>query len=222
MNYLIPLIILPYLVRVLGHSEYGALGLSFTIVQYILLFTDFGFNLRSSRDIARNKYDIDYVNQVFSATICIKLFFSLLSIILLVFLIYGIGVFYEIRWVVFCGLVYVFGSVLTPIWLFQGLEKVVIFSVFTTVFKILTIPLVFLFVKSDSDADITIFIQGFVFLFTGVFSIFYAFKKFEISFVLVRLRYIKDTIKNSSVIFVGTIAVSLYTLSTPYSFRLDE
>ncbi len=214
-NYLVPLVILPYLVRVLGPSGYGVLGLSFTIIQYIVLFTDFGFNLSSSREIARNKDNIDYVNRVFSTTIYIKLFFSLLPTATLIFLIYGLGIFYEIRYVVFCGLVYVLGSVLTPIWLFQGLEKVVIFSVFTTVLKILTIPLIFLFVKSDSDADIAILIQGVIFLFTGVLSVFYAFKKFKISFVLVRLEYIKATIKDSGIIFIGTVAVSLYTLSTP-------
>ena len=51
-NYLIPLMVFPYLVRVLGPAEYGRIGLATTVVQYLCLFVDFGFNLTASRAIA--------------------------------------------------------------------------------------------------------------------------------------------------------------------------
>ncbi|WP_146256462.1 oligosaccharide flippase family protein, partial [Morganella morganii] len=54
-NYLVPLITLPYLARTLGIVQYGALNLSLSLIQYGVIFITFGFNLSATRDIAKNR-----------------------------------------------------------------------------------------------------------------------------------------------------------------------
>ncbi|MFA0423118.1 oligosaccharide flippase family protein, partial [Vibrio sp. 10N.222.54.A1] len=44
-NYLVPLILVPYLVRTLGAESYGEFNLALSIILYGCLFIDFGFNL---------------------------------------------------------------------------------------------------------------------------------------------------------------------------------
>ncbi|MER1744005.1 oligosaccharide flippase family protein, partial [Proteus mirabilis] len=54
-NYIIPLITLPYLTRKLGFYEYGMLNTSLNIILYLVLFIDFGFNFSATKDIAKNR-----------------------------------------------------------------------------------------------------------------------------------------------------------------------
>ena len=54
-NYIAPLVLVPYLTRILGVEKYGVLGLAITVSQYLILLTDFGFNFTASRKIAQFK-----------------------------------------------------------------------------------------------------------------------------------------------------------------------
>lgn len=56
-GYVIPLITLPYLVRTLGIESYGYLGFSIAIVQYFVLFVNYGFDLSATSHIAKNGND---------------------------------------------------------------------------------------------------------------------------------------------------------------------
>ncbi|MBB7893266.1 oligosaccharide flippase family protein, partial [Escherichia coli] len=85
-NYLLPLIILPYLVRVLGPEQYGRLGFSVAIIQYLILLIDFGFNLLSSARIAKNKENTFIVSKIYSATIFAKVCISIIIIFITILL----------------------------------------------------------------------------------------------------------------------------------------
>ncbi|WAT01799.1 oligosaccharide flippase family protein [Rouxiella chamberiensis] len=64
-GYILPLVTLPYLVRVLGPSQYGILGFSFAFVQYFTLIVQYGFDLSATNKIAIHKEDKTLVSQVF-------------------------------------------------------------------------------------------------------------------------------------------------------------
>ena len=56
-DYLLALIILPFIARVLGPEELGYVGLVQTFGLFILLIMEFGFPLMATREIAKNKND---------------------------------------------------------------------------------------------------------------------------------------------------------------------
>ena len=64
-TYLVPLITLPYLVRVLGAQSYGVLSFSLAIIQYFILLTDYGFNLSATQKISVICGDINKISNVF-------------------------------------------------------------------------------------------------------------------------------------------------------------
>ncbi|WP_446919834.1 oligosaccharide flippase family protein, partial [Klebsiella pneumoniae] len=78
-SFLIPLITMPYLIRVLGFNNYGMFILTQAIAQYVLLFSDFGFNLSSTKKVARNQNNELRVSIIFWSTIFGKFILFLIS-----------------------------------------------------------------------------------------------------------------------------------------------
>lgn len=213
-NYVIPLVILPYLIRVLGPEEYGRLGFVLSIIQYLVLISDYGFNLYSASRIAKNQKNKIKINEIYSQTIYSKFLIFIATLIFLFVMVSLNERFYDVRFLLCIALIQVVGTITTPVWLFQGLEVMRNFAILNIVSKIICLPLVFAFVKSKSDISYAVLFQTSVYFLNGIISL-YLVKRSGIKFVKIPLHVILTNIKNSSAIFLGTFSISLYTVSTP-------
>ena len=63
-DYLLLLLILPFIARVLGPSALGEVGLAQTFGLFILLLMEFGFPLMATRQVARIKDDVKELNLI--------------------------------------------------------------------------------------------------------------------------------------------------------------
>ncbi|MDH3532218.1 MAG: oligosaccharide flippase family protein [Gammaproteobacteria bacterium] len=121
-NYLIPLATLPYLIRVLGAEQYGAIAVAYAATFFMVLFVDAGFNTLAIRRLARPGIGLARIAEIYSATQIIKvaqcaaMFLVLCALVLFV---PEIGTAWQVYLATFP---IVIGSLLFPTWLFQGLE----------------------------------------------------------------------------------------------------
>lgn len=216
-NYLIPLIIFPYLVRVLGPAEYGRIGLATSIIQYFCLFIDFGFNLTASKAIAVSSKTKEEISAIFFKTMLAKLFLLLLSIGLIFFLSCKVEQFHSINSLLHILCFQLVGAMLLPVWFFQGVEKMSSVTISYILARGLSIPLTFIFVQEQNDINIAALIQGGATFVAGMISIYFVYKTNCITLKFrLRISEVFDTLIKSSPIFIGSIAMSLYTMSNPF------
>lgn len=212
-NYILPLISMPYLLRVLGPEIYGEVIYALTAVGYFILLVDYGFNLTGTSAVARARNDFEKLREIFSGVVYIKLGFILIStgLIVLIYNIYGtLNLHPGIFLMSFCIII---TNVLFPIWFLQGLEEMKFLTLCNIMSRIFFTIAIFWVIKNDSDAIYVPLLNFFGALISGVVSIIYLRKKLGHLLIKIGLKEIKKYLKDGFGVFFSTISISLYTLS---------
>ena len=116
-NYLLPLITLPYLVKVLGPEKYGLVAFAQAFIQYFVILTDYGFNFSATREISMNRDDWERVSKIFISVMVIKMVLIMISFVMLnSFLL--INKFARHRDLFYFSFGIVVGQAIFPIWFF--------------------------------------------------------------------------------------------------------
>lgn len=211
-NYLIPLLTIPYLLRVLGSERFGLIAFAQALIQYFVNLTDFGFNYLATKNIAQNKENKERVSEIFSNTYFQKLFLLVLSFVLLLLIVNFIPKLKKDHLVYFITFSMVIGNALFPIWLFQGLEEMKYISIFTLVSKAVFTVAIFIFVKGSDDYLLAAAFQSSWVLLAAILSIGVISRRF-----LIRLSIPKDfgklvgEFRESGKIYVTSLSNNIYS-----------
>ena len=123
LNYILPLITFPYLVRVLGPDKYGLIAFAQAFIGYFVILTDYGFNLSATREVALNRDNDKKLSEIFSSVMIIKIVYMVLSFIILCTVVFSFEKFSH-NWIIYIfAFGVVLGNVLFPVWFFQGMER---------------------------------------------------------------------------------------------------
>ncbi|WP_418603762.1 oligosaccharide flippase family protein [Hwangdonia sp.] len=215
-NLILPFVTLPYLTRVLGVSNYGVVVMVYSIMQFLNVICDYGFNLSATKDISLHRNDKLKVNTIFSSILIIKVFLLIISLAILLILTNLIPVLAGNRLAYFWGFGIVVGQAITPTWLFQGMEKMKYITIVNLVSKSLFTLLIFVFIKHSSEFIFVPLLYSIGFVLAGVLSLFFAYKEFGVSFYLSKWKDIKEELKNSTQYFYSRASVALYTSSNNF------
>jgi PST family polysaccharide transporter len=211
LNNFLPLFTMPYLVRILGPGKYGIISLAQAIMQYLINFTDYGFNLTATRDISINRENKKKVNEIFTNVMVIKLIFMTISFLLLLVTVLNYEKFKIHTPVFLLTFGMVIGNVFIPNWFFQGIEKMKYITYINLVAKILFTILVFIFIKSKSDFILVPLFYTMGFITSGIMAIFLIFSKFKIKLSKPSFSKIIVQLKEGWYVFLSTFTLSLYT-----------
>ncbi len=210
-NYLFPLLLIPYIVRVIGPSNYGAFAFAIAVVGYFAMFTDWGISLYAPREIALVRENRENLSRLVSAILYLKLLSILFLTLLFVALVFMVPRFkQEITLFLFAS-TYIFMSGLSLNWFFQGVERMTHIAVSQSIAKILWAMLVILLIRTREDYAIlplTYFLSDIA---GKLYLIYKMFSGWNITLRKPILSEIKKVAKYSFPLFVSNISIKIYT-----------
>ncbi len=148
---IIGIAIYPYLIRTLGKESYGLYVFSLSVMSFFTIFISFGFTLPSIRKIVENKHDLYLKNQVVSSVFTAKCLLTIISTLVFCLLIFFIPKMYANRLILSICYMQVLAELFFPVWYFQAVQKMKIVTCIQLAFRILTIPFIFIFIKSPEQ-----------------------------------------------------------------------
>ena len=146
-NYVMPLIVFPYLMITLGAEKFGYIGFSLSVIQYLMLIVDFGFNFTATKEIAIHKNNQTKIHEIFWATLYAKIGLLVISFALLLVISFAIPRFQIYSSTLIAFSLMVAANTFSFVWFFQGLSKIRIVSIVNIFSKLLILPLMFFFHK---------------------------------------------------------------------------
>ena len=213
LNYILPLLTLPYLVRILGAEKFGALAFATAIIGYFIVLTDYGFNFTATREVSLNRDNTEKLNEIFNSVMIIKFILFILSFFILTFLIYFFDKFSVDPWLYYLTLGIVLGQVLFPVWFFQGVEQMKYITIINIVSKVFFTISIFLMVKHSSDYLLVPLLTSLGGIFAGIYSLYLIRKNFKIKFTLQKIKNVMSYLKGGSNLFL-TSALSNLLISS--------
>lgn len=150
-NYILPFLLIPFLTRTLGVSLYGVVAFGLAIVQLACIFTDFGFSLSATRQIATCSHDKILVKKIVGAVHVCKLLL-LIFVVALMFVFLLVQQQYKSYEVFFWLLLFpIVGQTFQPVWFFQGIERMAFITVFVVIARSLYIVLAMILISKPED-----------------------------------------------------------------------
>lgn len=213
LQYILAFITFPYLVRVLQVENFGSVVFVQGVLQYFILFTDYGFNLLGPKEIAQNDNKKER-GKIFASIFAAKLILLCISTILFVCILIIISYINNediLLYIVTYSMV--IGNVILPVWFFQGIQQMRYITIVNIIGRLLSVVCIFYYVKSPEDYVLAGFFQAIVPLVAGICSWIILWKNYREVFILPKYKDIKQVFIDAWEIFTSTVAINLYTAS---------
>jgi PST family polysaccharide transporter len=211
-TYILPLLTLPYLVRVIGIELFGVVAFAQSIIMFLNMVVDYGFNLSATKEVSIHRENKKKLTEIFSSVMTIKVILIFISLFILSILIFSIEKL-RIHWELYylTSLVIV-GQALFPIWYFQGIEKMKYITIVNVSSKLFFTILIFIFIQKESDYIYIPLLNALGFILAGVISLYIIFVKLNQNFDFSSLK-IKEYLKNGFHIFLSIISSNTLAVS---------
>lgn len=215
-NAILPFVTLPYLIKVLGFQQYGAIVLALSLITYFQAVTDYGFNLSATREIAKHRHSNKQLSYIYSKTMISKIVLLIFSLLCLCGLILCISQFRADFLIYSLMCLMLVGQTLFPEWFFRGVEQMRYITILDLIVKFGFTLGVFLLIKKPEDYWMYPLIFGLSYIFVGVSSNIFLLKKFQIKFIKINLDKIKKNLKSGFPLFVNQFVPNLFNNTTNF------
>lgn len=203
---ILPIITTPYISRIMGSENIGIYSYAYSIAYYFGIFILLGLNNYGNKTIAKIQDNKKELSKEFCSIYAMQCMIGIFIIILYFFYII---VFQNNKTMSSILLFYLISCIFNINWFFWGIEKFKLTVIRNTIIKLLSVCLIFIFVKTPNDIYIYAIILCLCSFITEI-SLWPFLKKY-ITFEKVHWKDIKKHIIPNITLFIPIIAVSLYT-----------
>lgn len=212
-NLLLPVLIIPFILNIYSVESYGEMAFATSICLFFNVVIDYGFNLTSTSEIGKASHDIKKVSRIFTTTLVCKFLIFIFSFLLYAIFVYiyssikvesNIYVYYMVF-----GLVV--ANTINPVWLFQGLGKLKVFSSINILCKIIVVSGIFFIVDESTEFYIIPLMLSLAQIIPAILSLVYVFKKLKVKITKIDTLLLKNYFIQGKEIFISRISVYSYT-----------
>ena len=194
-DFLIPLLTLPYLLRVIGADGYGQIMFALALINYFLSFAYYGFSLTGTRFVAANKHSKHRLQYIYTVVNSTRAFLCLISSLLIVILVFTISSFraYATLYILFIPMIW--GGALLADWMYQGIERMKFIALLNTGLRLIFLVAVFAFIHDKGDLWIYPLSLSLAYIVCAIISHYLLKRILGLKFRLCRLRHIMRMLK---------------------------
>ncbi len=213
-EYILSFLMVPFLLRMLGPSQYGAIAFMQGLCGYFHLCIHYGFNMTAPRDLAQA--DEEKIPRIFStymwATCVLFLIVTAIGVPLYAF--FGRYFSAGVDWALFAA-VYtsVVAAAVFPVWYFQGIQEMRYITILNLAGRLCGVLGIFVFVRSPADYVLAAFLLCSPGMFAGIFSWWIIHRKSPGVLRPPVWADMKQAYRDGKEIFLSTLAINLYTAS---------
>jgi polysaccharide transporter, PST family len=152
LNYLLPLVTIPYLARVLGPETWGLIVFIQSIGFFVQLAVNYSFDLSATKEVARLKETNEPLDKLVAGVVGARVFISGICVVLIAVAQFTVPVLSNSGWLLWLGVIWFLANAWRPFWFFLGIEKVRWLIAIEAASKVSAVALIILLVNSPDDA----------------------------------------------------------------------
>jgi polysaccharide transporter, PST family len=215
LNLIIPLLLVPFLIKVYGIQNYGWITICQSFANYVIIFTDYGFNLTAVRDVVAHSENKEKLSSLFISVTAIKMIFITICFFLLLLskiIFPQAGFLINVFFLSILGITF---QILFPLWFFHGIGKLKLGTGILLAGRLLHAILIFAMLSSKSSLGLFFYTQSISYLFVSIISVAIIYYKYNIGITKLKKHEIVEHIKEGWVIYISNMSVNIYTGSSP-------
>lgn len=150
-TYLVPLVVFPYISRILGVDCIGAIDTIDNIIDYCILFSMMGMSTLGIREIAKYKNDKKRLQETFNNLFWLNAISTIVVFFFLIVATISIPILQQRIVLLTIGTFKLFANLFWIEWFYRGLEDFKYITIRSVIVRLLFIVSVFVFIKEKSD-----------------------------------------------------------------------
>ena len=207
-SYIFPLLVFPYVTRILGVHSFGICNFVDSIIQYFVLFSFLGMQTMATREIAKVKDSPLLLKSTFNSLLCLNCITTIVALLVLYFSILVIPKFETYKFLLLIGSAKILSNTLMVEWFYIGTENFKYITIRSLIVRSIYVLSVFLLVKRPTDYILYFGLTISMFVFNALINIVNIKKYTSFSFKNLNVRaYVRPFI----ILGLYQVLTSMYT-----------